>query len=264
MRRSSGSRRRREWRCLYLDSSIRVSDRQERVPGWNQQRLSAARILIAGAGGIGCLVAEALTRQGAGEIHIVDPGIVDPPDLNRQLYARRSLYKAKAVELARALGSRGQLGTLLVAHTTEIQNLDLEQLRPDAIVIAVDQRVPRTRAWVSQQCRQRRTPAVFTAVTPDAQNGYVFIQTPGGPCLGCAVKFEANPTGDAAQCPGAAAASDVLMVAAGLATFAVSAVLMGRARDWNHRYFSLRDSEHGGGTLVKPHPDCQLCRGKGA
>ncbi|MCS7232895.1 MAG: ThiF family adenylyltransferase [Synergistetes bacterium] len=58
--------------------------------------LRSASLLVAGAGGLGSTVLELLVRLGIGKIYIVDNGIVDKPDLNRQiLYDSKDLGKKK-------------------------------------------------------------------------------------------------------------------------------------------------------------------------
>lgn len=59
-------------------------------------RVRKARVLVAGAGGLGCTVLQLLTRYGFGEIHLYDDACVDPPDLNRQLlYTTQDLGSLK-------------------------------------------------------------------------------------------------------------------------------------------------------------------------
>jgi len=50
-----------------------------------QQQLKAATVLIAGVGGLGATVSQLLTRAGIGKLYLIDDGIIDWPDLNRQL-----------------------------------------------------------------------------------------------------------------------------------------------------------------------------------
>lgn len=50
-----------------------------------QQQLEAATVLIAGVGGLGATVSQLLTRAGIGNLYLVDDGLVNWPDLNRQL-----------------------------------------------------------------------------------------------------------------------------------------------------------------------------------
>ncbi len=61
-----------------------------------QKKISKSAILVAGLGGLGGFVAELLIRAGIGKIHIIDDGIIDEPDLNRQiLYTAGDLGKKK-------------------------------------------------------------------------------------------------------------------------------------------------------------------------
>lgn len=66
---------------------------------WN--RLTTTTITIAGVGGLGSHVLSSLSRLGPLRLELWDPGIVDPPDLNRQiLYTPDDVGRSK-VEAAR-------------------------------------------------------------------------------------------------------------------------------------------------------------------
>lgn len=54
------------------------------------ERLSAARVLVAGAGGVGGYAAEMLVRSGIGRLTLIDADSVDITNLNRQIIATRS------------------------------------------------------------------------------------------------------------------------------------------------------------------------------
>lgn len=79
-------------------------DRQIAVPGVGpdgQARLSVARVLIVGAGGLGCTVIPALAAAGIGGLTIVDPDHVALSNLHRQtLYSTVDLGAPKAVVAA--------------------------------------------------------------------------------------------------------------------------------------------------------------------
>ncbi|HBJ81567.1 MULTISPECIES: HesA/MoeB/ThiF family protein [Pseudothermotoga] len=60
------------------------------------QKLFKSTIFVAGAGGLGCTVLSLIVRIGVKNIYLIDHGIVDEPDLNRQiLYDRNDLGKSK-------------------------------------------------------------------------------------------------------------------------------------------------------------------------
>ncbi len=104
-------------------SALRDAGRQQRPAGskelpreeifsrslafWGDERqrmLAETAILVGGMGALGCVVSEILVRSGVGRLYLVDRGLVDPPDLNRQaLYTQDDLGQAKAAVAARRL-----------------------------------------------------------------------------------------------------------------------------------------------------------------
>lgn len=69
------------------------------TPGVHE-KVSKARIAIAGAGGLGSNIAISLARLGVGFIKIIDFDVVEPSNLNRQQYLIRDIgeYKVKALK----------------------------------------------------------------------------------------------------------------------------------------------------------------------
>ncbi len=82
-----------------------IFDRHKDIIG--QDKLSVLKkscVLVAGVGGLGTYVSEQLTRLGVGKLYLIDNGIVDIPDLNRQtLYIRNSVGKYKVDEAEKRL-----------------------------------------------------------------------------------------------------------------------------------------------------------------
>lgn len=62
------------------------------------QRLSRARVLVAGLGGVGSFCAEALVRCGVGTIGAMDSDNSEPSNLNRQLFALGSTLGESKVD----------------------------------------------------------------------------------------------------------------------------------------------------------------------
>ena len=104
-------------------------------------RLRAARVLVAGLGGVGAYVAEALGRAGIGHLTLLDHDVVAPSNLNRQLLALHStLGRPKVAVMAARLhdidptldltlidAGGHQVGAIELAR--EVKLIDLEALK---------------------------------------------------------------------------------------------------------------------------------------
>jgi tRNA A37 threonylcarbamoyladenosine dehydratase len=62
-------------------------------------RLAAARVAVIGTGGVGSFAAEALARAGTGYLELVDPDVVRPSNINRQVPALHSTLGQPKVEV---------------------------------------------------------------------------------------------------------------------------------------------------------------------
>jgi tRNA A37 threonylcarbamoyladenosine dehydratase len=62
-------------------------------------RLQTSHVLIAGIGGVGSFVAEALARLGVGQLTLVDHDVVSSSNLNRQLVALHSTLEQNKIEV---------------------------------------------------------------------------------------------------------------------------------------------------------------------
>ncbi len=82
-------------------------ERQQILPGFGlegQEKLSQARVLVIGAGGLGCPALLHLAAAGVGTIGIADGDSISESNLNRQtLFGRNDIGKPKAVTAAEVL-----------------------------------------------------------------------------------------------------------------------------------------------------------------
>jgi molybdopterin-synthase adenylyltransferase len=234
-----------------------VTTAQEKVV--NQQALREADITLIGGGGLGSEVGEALCRKAVSSLRVLDPDVVMPSNLNRQLYFKADLYKNKAVRIARNLAKMGFgetviSGVPLAFEDAVARNLDLSA---SVVVVAIDNNPGRVVA--SRFYQRLGVPAVFAAVSETADHGYVFVQEPGKACWGCMFPDEVND--ETYPCPGTPAVKDILKVVAGIVVYAVDTLLPGmtRLRCWNYKSVHLCGSAPDRDWTVERRDDCKLC-----
>src|SRR5258708_26121972 len=80
-----------------------AEDRQRLIPGFDQEAYSKASVCCVGAGGIISHIAPTLVRKGIGGITLLDRDIVEPSNLNRQLFYEKDIGRNKALALAENL-----------------------------------------------------------------------------------------------------------------------------------------------------------------
>ena len=98
-----------------------------------QLKLRAARVLVVGAGGLGCPVLQYLAAAGVGTLGIIDADVVDESNLHRQiLFGPADVGRSKA-ETAAAVVAR--LNPLVA---TEVHNTRLDLSNVRALVEAYD------------------------------------------------------------------------------------------------------------------------------
>ncbi len=75
-----------------------LTDRQERLLGWRQERMEQARVLILGAGALGNEVAKNLALMGVGYMMVADMDEVSWSNLSRAVFFRRSDARKKRLK----------------------------------------------------------------------------------------------------------------------------------------------------------------------
>lgn len=80
-------------------------------------RIRSTKVVMIGAGGIGCELLKDLVLTGYGEIHIVDLDTITLSNLNRQfLFRQKDIDKSKSLTVSKAVESFNYLGVKLVPH----------------------------------------------------------------------------------------------------------------------------------------------------
>ncbi|CAM1504011.1 Fc.00g016020.m01.CDS01 [Cosmosporella sp. VM-42] len=95
---------------------------QKSLGGMLNSAVKQARVLMVGAGGIGCELLKNLVLTGYGEIHIVDLDTIDLSNLNRQFLFRHEHIKKSKALVAKEVAQRFNPKVKIVAHHANIKD----------------------------------------------------------------------------------------------------------------------------------------------
>lgn len=172
---------------------LRWMDLSSRASPWNAQlRLRRARVLVLGVGGTGGVAAQMLVAAGVGQVHLVDPDVVELSNLNRQLLYREADIGRPKVDAALAALHGLNSDVTVTGERREVGGPDdlVALLAPgegrsryDLLVLGAD-RPPEIRRWANRVCLAFGVPWV--------EGGYrgplvtAGVHRPGeGPCWEC-------------------------------------------------------------------------------
>jgi molybdopterin/thiamine biosynthesis adenylyltransferase len=149
-----------------------------------QEKLKAARVLIAGAGGLGTVISTYLAAAGVGILRIVDCDVVEESNFNRQiLHWSGDLGRQKTTSVAQKLATLNPLTVVEeITHRIDETNIDAIAGSCDIIVDAMDN-FP-TRYLLNRTALKRGVPFIHGAVR--GLCGQATTVLPGKtPCLRC-------------------------------------------------------------------------------
>ncbi len=151
---------------------------------WEQEKLSAARVLVVGAGALGNEVLKNLVLLGVGEVHVIDFDRIQPSNLARSVLFRAADAGKSKAEVAATVASelnpdcrvRGIDGDVM----TDVGLGFVRQM--DVVIGCVDNR--EARLWINRMCWKVRTPWIDGGI--QEINGVVKVFVPHqGPCYEC-------------------------------------------------------------------------------
>ncbi|RMZ91896.1 hypothetical protein DV736_g882, partial [Chaetothyriales sp. CBS 134916] len=156
--------------------------------GIARRRAAEAKVLVVGAGGIGCELLKNVVLTGFGEVHMVDLDTIDLSNLNRQfLFRHEHIKKPKAI-VAREVAQQFNPKVKLVAHHANIKeprfNVDWFS-RFTLVFNALDNL--EARRHVNKMCLAADVPLIESGTT--GFNGQVQVIKKGlTACYDCAPK----------------------------------------------------------------------------
>ena len=129
-----------------------------------QEKLKRAKVLVIGAGGLGCPVLQYLTAAGVGNIGIVDDDNVDESNLQRQiLYNTNDIGKSKALVAVEKLSAQNPNSRFKAYQLRLSSENALEIISGYDIVVDGSDNFP-TRYLVNDACVMLNKPLVFGSV----------------------------------------------------------------------------------------------------
>ena len=162
-------------------------DRQMMIPGigeTGQEKIKKARVVIAGAGGLGSPIALYLTAAGVGTLRIIDNDKVELSNLNRQiLHWDKDIGKSKTASAYDKLSKLNKNVTVETIHIT-IDDSNAAQLTEgfDVIVDAMDNLS--TRFLLNKAALKHKVPFIHGAVS--GMEGRAMTVIPGkSACIKC-------------------------------------------------------------------------------
>ena len=163
-----------------------------------QQRLLKGRVLLVGAGGLGCPAALYLAAAGVGKIGLVDADIVDRSNLQRQILFGESDIGQPKVEAARARLLDLNPGIEVDAHYVMLTSANIMDVIQDYDVIVNGCDNFPTRYLVNDAAVLTGKPVVDGSIF--RFEGQATVYSPGeGPCYRCQYP-EPPPPGEVPSC----------------------------------------------------------------
>ena len=131
------------------------------VLGDSFERVRSARVLIVGAGGIGCEVLKDTVLAGIGHIEIIDLDTIDLSNLNRQfLFRKAHIGRSKAL-VARDAAAAFNRDATIIAHHANVMAPEFSAAfyaSFDVVLSALDNL--ETRRWVNRMCVAADVPCI--------------------------------------------------------------------------------------------------------
>lgn len=228
------------------------------VGGKGQKKISAAKVLIAGAGGLGCPVGYYLAAAGVGTIAMVDNDLVELSNLQRQIaHSVNTLGVNKAESCKRTFeGLNPDVNVVTIKERLNSNNILTIIADYDIIVDGTDN-FP-TRYLINDACVMTGKPLVSGAIL--RFEGQVTTVIPGvGHCYRCLFE-EAPPPGLVPSCQEAGVLGVLPGVIGALQATEVLKLILGKGKPLSNQLL-IYDALGVNFRKVKvpKNPDCKVC-----
>lgn len=241
---------------------IRDADRVRRlvalphVRAHTVERLRQGVVALVGMGGLGSATAPYLAAAGVGRLVLIDPDVVDAPDLGRQiLYTPGDIGRVK-VEVAKEALARLNPQLAVTIHRAALGDDNLEHLLNgvDIVCDGLDTGPPRD---ALNRYAVRTGTAVVFAGALGYEGQVMVVANHGRPCLACFFGLVADAPG---ECSREGVLGPLVGMVGSLQAQEVLKLLMGTGEPLQGRLW-LYDAYTGTTRVlaVPARPDCPVC-----
>ena len=159
-----------------------------------QESLKSAKVLVIGAGDLGCIVLQSLTSAGIGTIGIIDGDIVEESNLQSQiLYSQSDINLPKAKTAALRLKTQNLRVNFKVANITLTKENILSLLEPFNIIVNCTDKSS-TNYLINDACILTNKPLIFGTIK-EFEGQITVFNFEGGPTYRCLFPEQAIKTG---------------------------------------------------------------------
>ncbi|MEA1896803.1 MAG: HesA/MoeB/ThiF family protein [Bacteroidota bacterium] len=149
-----------------------------------QEKLLQAKVLVVGAGGLGCPVLQYLAAAGVGVLGLMDDDVVDESNLQRQvLYGSGDIGKHKAIVAKQKLTESNDLSRYNVLNIKLNKRNVLDVVKDYDIVVDATDNFP-SRYLINDACIILNKPMVYGAIYK-FQGQVAVFNYKGGPSYRC-------------------------------------------------------------------------------
>ncbi len=157
----------------------------QEVGAEGQARLLQAKVLLVGAGGLGCPIGLYLAAAGVGTLGIIDDDRVDLTNLQRQILHRTSDVGRPKVESAKDAIARINPDVRVIPYAERLTSENAIEIFKDYDLIVDGSDNFPTKYLVNDAAFFARKPFVYGGVFQFEGQATVFSPGNGGPCLRC-------------------------------------------------------------------------------
>ena len=228
-----------------------------------QDRLSNARVLVAGCGALGCTIADLLARAGVGHLRIVDRDLVELTNLQRQiLFAEPDIGSPKASAAKKRLEAVNST-IQIESRAQDINPTTIRKLAADCDVIVDGLDNFETRYLLNDMAISSGIPYIYGGAVGSEGLSFAVLPEPEAnpsPCLRCLFPEPPEP-GTTATCDTAGVLGPLISMVAAHEALQAMKLILGRSEDvdrsllrvdvWNNTVHRM--------DVGAPDPDCPCC-----